>query len=123
MKAYPTGEYKIYASDINPDMIDIAKRNAERAGVSDDIRFSCQDAEKLASLLPGDTPSTIITNPPYGNRLQDYDFDALYSDLEKNIAANHGGFITSFERNLGKEWSNKKLLNGSEECRFWYKKN
>jgi putative N6-adenine-specific DNA methylase len=123
MKAYPSGEYKIYASDINPLMIEIAERNAERAWVSGDIHFSCQDAEKLASLLPGDTPSTIITNPPYGNRLQDYDFDALYSDLEKVIEANHGGFITSFERNPGKEWSNKKLLNGSEECRFWYKKN
>jgi 23S rRNA G2445 N2-methylase RlmL len=31
MKAYPSGEYKIYASDINPLMIEIAERNAERA--------------------------------------------------------------------------------------------
>lgn len=122
MKAYPSGEYTISASDINSEMIDIARRNAERAGVSDDIVFSCQDAKELSALLPRDTSSTIVTNPPYGNRLQDYDFDALYSDLEKIIESHHGGFITSFERNPGKEWSNKKLLNGSEECRFWYKK-
>ena len=33
MKAYPSGEYKIYASDIDPEMIRIAEKNAERAGV------------------------------------------------------------------------------------------
>ena len=33
MKAYPSGEYKVYASDIDPEMIRIAEKNAERAGV------------------------------------------------------------------------------------------
>lgn len=38
-KIYPSGNYQIFASDINPKMIEIAKNNARRAGVEDDIIF------------------------------------------------------------------------------------
>ncbi len=122
MNAYPTGEYTISASDVDPEMVALAKRNAERAGVSDDITFSIADFSQLSEILPS-WETAIVTNPPYGKRLHDYDLDDLYTDLERAIGAHHGGFITSFERNPGAGWSNKKLLNGSEECRFWYKKN
>ncbi len=40
MKVYPSGIYTIVASDIDPGMIEIAKANAERAGVGSDITFS-----------------------------------------------------------------------------------
>lgn len=38
-KIYPSGNYQIFASDIDPKMIEIAKNNARRAGVEDDIIF------------------------------------------------------------------------------------
>jgi putative N6-adenine-specific DNA methylase len=42
-KIYPSGKYAIQASDMDGEMVEIAKRNAERAGVGDDIVFSKQD--------------------------------------------------------------------------------
>ena len=84
MRAYPSGAYHIHASDIDPEMIRIAKRNAERAGVADDITFSVADF-----LQDSNTPtlqhSTIVTNPPYGNRLESRHLDEIYTKLEEDI--------------------------------------
>ena len=65
-KIYPSGSYSILASDTDEGMIKIAKENAKRAGVLDDIQFSIKD------FLTSDNQqkATIVTNPPYGNRLQ-----------------------------------------------------
>ncbi len=52
MNAYPTGEYTISASDVDPEMVALARRNAERAGVSDDITFSIADFSQLSEILP-----------------------------------------------------------------------
>ncbi len=80
MNAYGSGEYKIYASDIDPEMIEKAKRNAERAGVTEDITFSTSDFIDTSG-----SGKTIITNPPYGKRLEDADIAGLYTELEKKI--------------------------------------
>jgi hypothetical protein len=49
------------------------------------------------------------------------DLGAIYDKLKKEITDWTGGFITSYD--IGKNiLTNKKLLNGAEECRFWYKK-
>ena len=39
-KIYPSGDYSIRGSDIDPEMIRIAEGNARRAGVAGDITFS-----------------------------------------------------------------------------------
>ncbi len=121
-RIYPSGNYQIYASDIDPEIVEIAKRNAERAGVKSDITFSLADVHELSSSLIDLTSPTIISNPPYGKRLQSNDLNTLYDILDTSIEKYNGGYITNLDRSPGKEWKNKKLLNGSEECRFWYKK-
>ncbi len=63
LAAYPSGPYTIYASDIDPAMIDIARANARRAGVEADIRFSVSDFLESSALPVNEL--TIITNPPY----------------------------------------------------------
>mgnify|MGYP000373141888 CR=1 FL=1 len=80
MNAYPSGEYEIYASDIEGEMVEKAKRNAGRAGVLDDIIFSVSDFSSLSG-----KEKTIVTNPPYGKRLEDADIANLYSTLESMI--------------------------------------
>ena len=40
-------EIEVYASDIDPEMIEIAKRNAEEVGLSDIIQFSVKDVNTL----------------------------------------------------------------------------
>ena len=58
--------FTIYGYDIDPESIEIAKNNAEIAGVEKYIRFECRDATKFAS---NEEYGFIITNPPYGERL------------------------------------------------------
>ena len=72
-------EPEIYGSDISPDAIELAKANAELAGVDDCIRFEVRPAAEIS--LPGDKGIAII-NPPYGERLgQIKEVERLYADL------------------------------------------
>lgn len=119
MKAYPSGAYQIFASDIDPEMIEIAKANAERAGVGSDITFSVSNFLSPAS--SGLSP-TFVTNPPYGKRLESDDLDEIYKRLIAKVSGYGGGFITNYPVDVRFGLANRKLLNGSEECRFYYKK-
>lgn len=42
-KIYPSGNYKIFASDKDHGLVKIAYENARRAGVEKDIEFSSED--------------------------------------------------------------------------------
>jgi putative N6-adenine-specific DNA methylase len=56
----------IHASDRDPHAVEIARRNALRAGLEGDIRFA------VATFGDGEIPSAkglVIINPPYGRRL------------------------------------------------------
>ena len=118
-KIYPSGNYTIHASDIDPAMIQIARENARRAGVAEDIVFSVSD---FLSSLTSELNPIIITNPPYGNRLQSDDLDGIYTRLLGEIQRNGGGCITTYGVDVRYGLANRKLLNGGEECRFWFKK-
>lgn len=91
-KIYPSGKYTVLASDIDPEMVRIAEENARRAGVAGDIRFSVSNFLNQ----PTDQPTILITNPPYGNRLQSDDIDDIYKKLIREVGENGGGFITSY---------------------------
>jgi putative N6-adenine-specific DNA methylase len=115
-KIYPSGKYTVTATDIDPEMIRIARWNAKRAWVDQDITFAVGDYVSSPA-----SEGIIISNPPYGNRLQNSQIDTIYQKLVKNVSDQWGGFITSHD--IGKNGlANKKLLNGGEECRFWYLK-
>ena len=58
----------IFASDIDPEAIKIAKLNAKKAGVEKYIEFKCCDV-KEAHLF--NEKGVIVCNPPYGERLMD----------------------------------------------------
>ncbi|WP_374437789.1 class I SAM-dependent RNA methyltransferase [Inhella sp.] len=61
----------IFASDVAFRMVDFARRNAERAGVADAIRFQGGDAlERPAPELPAGMAGTLMMNPPYGERIE-----------------------------------------------------
>jgi len=70
---------KIYASDIDPEVIELAKANAELAGVDECIHFDVRPANEVT--LPAEKGIAII-NPPYGERLgQIKEVELLYRDL------------------------------------------
>ena len=58
----------LYGYDKNPNAIEIAKKNAKRAGVSDKIEFKKQNLSDLKKIT---SSGHIITNPPYGQRMGD----------------------------------------------------
>jgi len=58
----------IFASDIDPAMIRIATANAERAGASAGVT-SFTVADFITAEPPAAPPGMIISNPPYGERM------------------------------------------------------
>ena len=61
-----TGDYHIFASDIDPRAVALARENARRAGVEKYIDFSVADARDFSRKTEN---GTLCTNPPYGERL------------------------------------------------------
>lgn len=59
----------IWAGDINKNMLAIAQRNAEAAGVIDCINFISTDMNVLERPIESD--GLLLCNPPYGERLDD----------------------------------------------------
>lgn len=115
---------KIYGSDINAHAIEIAKQNAENAGVDDSIIFKQIPFNKLK--LSGDY-GVCVSNPPYAERMGNLqDVERLYTDMGKLFKTNKtwsAYFITShegFEKLYGKKANKKrKLFNGNVKTDFY----
>lgn len=116
-----SGEYHIFASDIDPRAVQIARENAVRAGVDHLIEFSIADACRFSRQTER---GVIVTNPPYGERLLDQKqaeelyrrFGAAMSGLSNwslYLLSSH----TEFERCFGRTADKKrKLYNGMIKC-------
>ncbi|MBK5200084.1 MAG: bifunctional 23S rRNA (guanine(2069)-N(7))-methyltransferase RlmK/23S rRNA (guanine(2445)-N(2))-methyltransferase RlmL, partial [Spirochaetaceae bacterium] len=88
-------EYKFYGWDIDPKSIEVAKKNAQAAGVLDKIQFEVKDFTKITQ---EDVPSStgyIVTDPPYGIRLADNQIDLLYQSIGKQLNSFFGGWNVS----------------------------
>ena len=58
------------ALDIDRRVIEMARGNARRAGVAELITFNVGDVARLTNPLPEGPHGTVISNPPYGERLE-----------------------------------------------------
>ncbi|MCC6643496.1 class I SAM-dependent RNA methyltransferase [Candidatus Peregrinibacteria bacterium] len=114
----------LQGSDFNPRTIDTAHQNIERAGLTDQIKLKQLDVHDLD--FAEIKNSTIITNPPYGERLSEISaVEKLYAELGKlyaktqhtslYILASHPEFQKVFGQQADK---NRKLFNGKIKC--WY---
>ncbi|MDR0219199.1 MAG: bifunctional 23S rRNA (guanine(2069)-N(7))-methyltransferase RlmK/23S rRNA (guanine(2445)-N(2))-methyltransferase RlmL [Enterobacteriaceae bacterium] len=61
---------RFFGSDIDRRVMDMARSNARRAGVAQLIQFQQGDASKLENPLPENATGTVLSNPPYGERLE-----------------------------------------------------
>ncbi|MGB6127590.1 MAG: class I SAM-dependent RNA methyltransferase, partial [Psychrilyobacter sp.] len=72
-------EVRIYGSDLNGETIETAIENAKLAGVENDILFEEKHLLEFESMAEY---GSMITNPPYGERLSDLDqVEKLYRTL------------------------------------------
>lgn len=110
--------------DVDPDMVRIARENAKQAGVAHMIHFQQRDvAETRHSKKYG----FIITNPPYGERLEEKkDLPQLYRSIGQVYAGLDSWsmyVITSYEdaeRYIGRKADkNRKLYNGMIRTYFY----
>ncbi len=118
---------KIFGSDIDPAMIELARDNARKAGVLNSVDFSVKDVKKFASPIE-DARGTIITNPPYGERLMELSearelYKAMGKAFESSVPAWQMYIITSdelFERYFGRRSDKKRVLyNGMIKCNLY----
>lgn len=117
-------EVDIQGYDVDSSVIKIARRNAREAGVDHLIHFQERNVKDL------NHPKKygfIITNPPYGERLEDKkDLPALYKTFGesfKNLDSWSAYMITSYEdaeRYFGRKADrNRKIYNGMLKTYFY----
>ena len=114
----------LYGYDIDPAVIDIARKNAKNAGVDHLIHFQVRD---VADMSHSKKYGFILTNPPYGERIgKDDDVSALYrtlGDVYQRLDSWSMYVITSFERAseaIGKKPDkNRKIYNGMIKTYFY----
>lgn len=122
-----TWEYKIYASDIRKEVVESAKRSAKFAGFTDtDIEFSCQDYSEVIRKKNQQENIWIVSNPPYGLRLDEDDAQGIHKGLATTFSKEDifWGIISSdleFEKRSKTKFKKRKLYNGWELC-YFYKK-
>ncbi|CAM3113898.1 putative N6-adenine-specific DNA methylase [Lactobacillus bombicola] len=114
----------IWACDIDQSILEIAKLNANNAGVLQDIYFKQVAVKDLATDLKN---GVIIANPPYGKRLKDkQSAEALYTQMGSNLLK-YDSFSQyylvgdpNFESFFGKKATKKrKLFNGNLRVDFY----
>ena len=116
------GEYEIWGGDLDPQAVEMARRNAELAEVDDVVKFEVSDATRFHW---GGLHGRVVTNPPYGERIMERrEAEELYrafgtawrkfpDSWKLYLLSSH----TEFERTFGKQADKKrKLYNGMLKC-------
>lgn len=116
--------FEVWASDIDPAVLDLAYENALRAGVEEHMRLF--EADVLHIEKP-DRRGTIVCNPPYGERLMTpEEVERLYRGMGRHFAkfdpwqiyilAAHPEFERLYGRRADKV---RRLSNGMIPCGYY----
>lgn len=115
---------QIIGSDIDNEIIKVAKRNAHEAGFNDEILFK---RLALRDLNVNNEYGVLICNPPYGERLNERkEVESLYRLMGKKfksfetwsyfILSSHEGFEGLFGQKASKK---RKLYNGNLKVDYY----
>lgn len=110
--------------DIDPFSLETAEHNAEIAGVGDRITFQNRD---IRSFELSDGFQSVITNPPYGERLLDiHQAEELYAVMGQKFCREQGKSYTvitpddDFEKIFGRKADKRrKTYNGTLKCQIY----
>jgi len=116
-------ELKVYASDADPEAVQMTKKNLAESGLTD---FAELSVERFEDSALQEKPATVIINPPYGERLNPSDLNALYSLIGSTLKHKFPGstawiFTSNAEatRFIGLKPGKKiTLYNANLECKL-----
>ena len=119
-----SGDYHLFASDIDPRAVALARENARRAGVEKYIDFSVADARDFSRQTEN---GTLCTNPPYGERLLEKEAAAeLMRAFGKTMRKTENwktyviSSLENFENVYGKRADKRRrLYNGMIPCQLY----
>lgn len=114
----------IMGFDLDKNALQLARYHAGQAGLKDDLYFQQQSVTDLKSKYKY---GYLITNPPYGERLEDkQSVEKLYREMGKvfssldtwshYIITSHPDFEKFFNRKADKK---RKLYNGRIQCNYY----
>ncbi len=119
------GEYHgpiapIFASDLSPHAVELAREHARRAGVAEDITFSAADVRTFRSEL---SYGVVASNPPYGERMmKGEELFPLYRAFRETFRAlpDWSAYVITayadFERAFGRADRRRILYNANLRC-------
>jgi putative N6-adenine-specific DNA methylase len=115
---------ELQGSDIDGRVLALARSNADNAGVGDKIHFQ---RRALGEVRSSRKYGCVITNPPYGERLEDADnVQKLYQEMGRIFAPWDTWSIyvltssRDFEKHFGRRADRKrKLYNGRIQCDYY----
>lgn len=113
-----TASPPIFASDLDPKLVELTRANAKDAGV--ELVLAARDVRLVA---PTEPPGFVVTNPPYGERL---DVERpFFREMARALLALQGHRLAilagtsdieqAFNKKPEKWWA---LFNGNIECRL-----
>ena len=122
-EARPDAAFEGAGYDIDPDAVALANANAKLAGVGDRCRFAVADVKDFTPAAS----ATVLTNPPYGERLGDAAEAAALARTLGQVWQRHPGqglyAITAdaeFEQHFGKKATRRrKIYNGMIPCQLY----
>ena len=114
----------LYGYDCNPRFLGMAKANVEKARLEDFILLNKRD---MRTVKPKRTPSVLVFNPPYGERLEVEDNNVFYKEIGdalKNNFPQCKAFLISSDVNALKHIGLKtcfkqNMFNGPLECKYY----
>ena len=121
--ARPDAAFEGFGFDIDPAAVELARANAKLAGVGDRCRFEAAD---VRAFRPAPA-ATVLTNPPYGERLGDAaEAATLAAALGKVWRFSPGAGLyaitaaADFEQHFGQKAARRrKIYNGMIPCQLY----
>ena len=115
---------KLYGRDISELSVRSSRENLRQARLLDLVRLKQEDFLNSASPVPA--PALIMMNPPYGERMEGHDLNALYKSIGDTLKQQYEGseaWILSGNmealKKVGLRPSKKvELYNGALLCQF-----
>ena len=118
--------YMIYGSDVSPKAVSIAEQNVLSAGVDEYVNLRVRPLQRWEEAPADGVPGVMVTNPPYGERLNPEDLHDLYrmlgTKLKRVFKGYHAWVISSNDECLaaiGLTPSLKEeMQNGGLDCQL-----